>query len=93
MLMVGVSVVLGADLLAAETPAARATTQTLNGSALSLGLALGAALGGLALSLGGYPAIGLCALGFTLAAAWLVAWSRPSEMPAVTRQSGRADVL
>jgi predicted MFS family arabinose efflux permease len=66
-----------AVLLAAESPDARATTLTVNNAALSLGVACGGALGGLALALADYPAVGLLSLAWMLAAAALVWWSRP----------------
>jgi DHA1 family inner membrane transport protein len=61
--------VLAALLLAAESPAGRATTLTCNFSGLSLGQGLGGALGALALVLGGWDAIGLCSFALMLAAA------------------------
>ena len=51
-----------------DVPTSRATALTLNGAAWSVGIALGAATGGLALVLGGYVALGVCAL-VTMAAA------------------------
>jgi predicted MFS family arabinose efflux permease len=42
-----------------DTPTARATVLTLNGAAWSVGIALGAASGGLLLTLGGYGLLGL----------------------------------
>jgi predicted MFS family arabinose efflux permease len=73
LLVVGVSAVLNADLLALESPAGKATTLALSYAANSLGTALGAGLGGLALSLGDYPAVSACALAAGLGSAAL-AW-------------------
>jgi predicted MFS family arabinose efflux permease len=69
-------------VLNAETPAGRATTMTLNSAAMSLGTALGGMLGGVALTLGGYMALGGCAPLFLLAGAGLIWWSRPRATPA-----------
>ena len=69
-------------LLTAESPAGRATTLTLNGSANSLGIALGGALGGLLLALGDYPTLGLGALALGGAGAALAWWSRARPLPA-----------
>ncbi len=63
-------------LLTAESPANRATTLALNGSANSLGIALGGALGGLLLAFGDYPALGVGALALGGAGAALAWWSR-----------------
>ena len=68
-------------VLNAETPVGRATTMTLNSSAMSLGSALGGVVGGIALSLGGYSALGLCAPIFPLVGAGLIWWSRPRAAP------------
>ena len=68
-------------LLTAESPAGRATTLTLNGSANSLGIALGGALGGLLLALGDYPALGLGALALGAASAALTWWWRTPTLP------------
>ena len=64
-------------VLNAETPAGRATTMTLNSSAISLAAALGGVIGGVALTLGGYAALGVCAPIFPLAGAAIIWWSRP----------------
>ena len=77
----GAFTVTNALVLAAETPAGRATTMTVNSSAISLGTALGGAIGGLALTLGDYPALGICAPIFSLAASGLIWWSRPRAEP------------
>jgi MFS transporter, DHA1 family, purine base/nucleoside efflux pump len=73
MLLYTPGVVATALLLAAESPAGRATTLTVNVSALGLGQGLGGALGGLALVVGDWAAVGLCPLALMLAAAGL-AW-------------------
>jgi DHA1 family inner membrane transport protein len=65
--LVGLSGATTSALLADETSTARATALALNGSAMNLGTAAGASLGGLLLVFIGYPALGwwstLCALG------------------------------
>jgi DHA1 family inner membrane transport protein len=68
-------------VLNAETPAGRATTMTLNSAAFTLGIALGGVVGGVALTLGGYPALGVCAPIFPLAGAGIIWWSRPRAAP------------
>ena len=78
-----------AIILAKESPAGIGTTMVLNGSMLNLGSALGAALGGLLIGVGGYHAL---ALGLPLfaVAAGVVTWQghgRADRGPAV----GRAD--
>ena len=71
-------------VLANESPAGRSTTMTLNGSAWSVGIALGASLGGIVLALGGWAALGVLGLAFFLAGAglgWLSgAQPRPSTV-------------
>jgi predicted MFS family arabinose efflux permease len=54
----GAGTALGMTLIVAESPAGRATTVALNQSALTLGVALASATGGLLLALGGYPLVG-----------------------------------
>jgi predicted MFS family arabinose efflux permease len=71
-------------LLIGQSPAGRATTLTLYASAMNFGVALGAALGGLALAQAGYVALGLCALALPLVSAVLV-WCghlEPEKAPA-----------
>jgi predicted MFS family arabinose efflux permease len=68
-------------VLSAESPVGRATTMTLNSSAISLSTALGGIIGGVALTLGGYAALGVCAPIFPLAGAAIVWWSRPRTAP------------
>jgi MFS transporter, DHA1 family, inner membrane transport protein len=60
-------------LLAAETPAAPGITMALNGSAFALGSALGSAVGGLLVGLGGFALLGAVLPAAALAAA-LLAW-------------------
>ena len=57
------------------SPAGRATTLTLNSAANCIGTAVGSALGGLALALGGYEAAGVCSLIFLFLAGGLASWS------------------
>jgi DHA1 family inner membrane transport protein len=64
-------------VLSAEAPVGRATTMTLNNSAISLATALGGMLGGVILTIGGYSALGVCAPIFPLAGAAIIWWSRP----------------
>jgi predicted MFS family arabinose efflux permease len=68
-------------VLSAETPVGRATTLTLNASAISLATALGGVIGGIALSLGGYQALGFCAPIFPLVGSAIIWWSRPRTAP------------
>jgi predicted MFS family arabinose efflux permease len=70
-LMHGLLMVSTVVLLIRQSPAGRATTLTLYASAMNLGIALGAALGGLALAWGGYVALGLCTLALPLVSATL----------------------
>lgn len=76
----GLFSVTNALLLTSESPAGRATTMTMNSSGMSLGFALGGALGGLALALGGYPALGYWGPAFLVGAATLVWWFRPRAL-------------
>jgi predicted MFS family arabinose efflux permease len=70
---------IASTLALADAPTARATVLTLNGAAWSVGIALGAASGGLALVLGGYIALGVCALTTLVVASWLLLLSdRPT---------------
>jgi DHA1 family chloramphenicol resistance protein-like MFS transporter len=78
--LMGVTFVAGTLALTAESPAGRATTMTINGSAGSLGIALGGSLGGLLLAFGDYPALGLGALALAWSSAALVWWSRPRAL-------------
>jgi predicted MFS family arabinose efflux permease len=69
----GISFTSHTTLLAGTSPGGPATTMTLNTAVIGLGIAAGTASSGLLLGLGGYPALGLAAPLFTLAAA-LVVW-------------------
>lgn len=89
--MMGVATVAITLLLTAESPAGRATTLTLNGSANSLGIALGGAIGGLLLALGDYAAIGVGALVLSGAAAVLAWWSRARAVGAAAAPSAVED--
>jgi predicted MFS family arabinose efflux permease len=71
-LMHGMVMVSTVVLLVSCSPAGRATTLTLNGSAMSFGMALGAALGGLVLAGTGYFGLGVCTLALPLTSAVLV---------------------
>lgn len=70
-----------ASLLTRETPAGSGTTMVLNGSAINLGAAVGAAVGGGLLALGGYQALGLGLPVFAFVAAGLVWWPHTSPLP------------
>jgi len=76
-LMHGLVMVSTVVLLVDQSPAGRATTLTLYASAMNFGVALGAALGGLALAQAGYVALGLCTLALPLVSAVLVWCSCP----------------
>jgi DHA1 family inner membrane transport protein len=70
-------------VLTARSPAGRATTLTLRSAAVCFGTALGGALGGLALAVGGYEAVGAFTL-VALLASTAVVWAARSEAaPAV----------
>jgi predicted MFS family arabinose efflux permease len=73
-LMHGMIMVSTVVVLVRQSPAGRATTLTLYGAAMNLGIALGAALGGLALAQAGYVGLGWCTLALPLVSAVLV-WS------------------
>jgi len=72
-------------LLNAWSPAGRATTMTLNNSAITLGTALGGTIGGILLATGGYSAIGLCAPIFQLLSAAIIWWLSPRLVPVYSR--------
>ncbi|TVR76224.1 MAG: MFS transporter [Sphaerobacteraceae bacterium] len=63
-------------LLTKESPAGRATTMTINVSAMSLGVGLGSALGGLFLAVAGFWLLGLFALLLSCISAGLIWWHR-----------------
>ena len=71
-LSTGVATVAVALLLTTESPAGRATTMTLNVVALSLGTALGSALGGFVIAVSGFAALGLCSFAFSALSALLI---------------------
>lgn len=74
----GVAVVF---LLMRESPAGRATTMTLNTAALSLGTALGSALGGLVLSVASFPLVGVCAAVLSCSSAYSAWFTGKSVTP------------
>jgi MFS transporter, DHA1 family, inner membrane transport protein len=87
-LMHGMVMVSTVVLLVGRSPAGRAMTLTLNGSAMSLGMALGAGLGGLVLAGAGYLALGVCTLALPLASVALVSIGRlGSESTSECRKS------
>jgi predicted MFS family arabinose efflux permease len=61
-------------LIAIESPAQPGTTMVLNSSMLNVGAAVGAAIGGLLIALGGYHALALGLPVFALGAAALILW-------------------
>ena len=61
-LLHGLVMVTTVVLLVGQSPVGRATTLSFYGSAMSLGMAMGAVLGGLALALAGFFALGVCTL-------------------------------
>ena len=79
-------------VLNAETPVGRATTMTLNSSAISLSTALGGVVGGIALTLGhyDYSALGYCAPLFSLVGASIIWGSRPRTGHAGTEEESEA---
>jgi MFS transporter, DHA1 family, inner membrane transport protein len=81
----GIAQVATTVLLVRESPAGRATTLTVNVSAMSFGVALGSALGGLFLAIADFWLLGLGVLLFSCFSAGLVWWSREEavgEFPA-----------
>ena len=76
--------------LTRDVPTARATALTLNGAAWSIGIAIGAASGGLALVLGGYEVLGTLALSTFLIAAGLLVLSDRVVPGRAQRSSGPA---
>jgi DHA1 family inner membrane transport protein len=78
----GFTFVVAPTLLSRESPTGRGTTMALNGTAHSFGTALGGALGGLGLALGGYAYLGFLSITFGTAAALLTSWSGRSSPPA-----------
>ena len=76
MLLHGLTMVSAVVLLVGQSPAGRATILTLYGSAMSLGMALGAVFGGVALAVADYFALGVCTMALPIASAILVSFSR-----------------
>jgi DHA1 family inner membrane transport protein len=70
-------------VLTASSPAGRATTLTLRSAAVCIGTALGGALGGGALALGGYAAVGAVAMVMLLFSTALAWWSGAGASPTV----------
>jgi DHA1 family inner membrane transport protein len=62
-------------VLTAASPAGRATTLTLRSAAVCVGSALGGALGGAALAVGGYAALGVVSLVILVLSTAVVWWS------------------
>jgi len=75
-LLHGLTMVSAVVLLVGQSPAGRATILTLYGSAMSLGMALGAVFGGVALAVADYFALGVCTMALPIASAILVSFSR-----------------
>jgi predicted MFS family arabinose efflux permease len=82
-LTTGVATVSVFVLLSRESPAGRATTMALNGSAMSLGVALGSSLGGLFLGLAGFWLLGFVGLLMASLSAAVVFW-KPANLPSPT---------
>jgi DHA1 family inner membrane transport protein len=76
-LLHGLTMVSAVVLLVGQLPAGPATILTLYGSAMSFGMALGALLGGLALAVAGYLALGACTTALPVASAVLASLGRP----------------
>ncbi len=76
-IMGGTATVATPIILTAHSTAGRATTLTFFSAAVCLGMALGGALGGAALAIGDYVAVGLCSLGWMVLAVGMLARSRP----------------
>lgn len=81
----GVYLVTLVTLLTNESPAGRATTMLLNGSAFSFGSAIGSSVGGLLLAVGGYGALGVSIPAFCCAGAALAWWSREPKLASGTK--------
>jgi DHA1 family inner membrane transport protein len=79
-LLSGMASVSSTSLLAVESPAGAGTTMALNASLLNAGGAIGAAVGGILLAIGGYGAMALGLPVFAMLAAALVLWPpRPAR--------------
>jgi DHA1 family inner membrane transport protein len=95
--MVGLGIFVAATALFSITPVIQArlidmtggapVALALNGSVISVGQALGSAMGGLALATYGVPAIPAAALGMSLAALTTLAFVFPRPRPAPTEQA------
>jgi predicted MFS family arabinose efflux permease len=72
----GLSFTSHTSLLANASTGGAATTMTFLTSIIGFGIALGVALSGAILSLGGYPSLGIAMPFFTIGAAFVV-WTRP----------------
>src|SRR5215213_8770483 len=75
--LTSVSYIALTTLMTRETPGGGGTTMVLNGSVINLGTAVGAAVGGLLIALGGYALLGLLVPVFVLGATALVLLVRP----------------
>ena len=82
-----VSVVGVAALLAVETPAGMGTTMTLNGALTNLGSAVGGAVGGALLAIGGFWALSL-GLPVFAALGGVLVWRRGAPVPSAAHASG-----
>ena len=82
--MVSVSYIALTTMMTRETPAGSGTTMVLNGSVINLGTAIGAAIGGLFIVIGGYALLGLLVPMFVLCAAVLVLLIQPREAAMAT---------
>lgn len=86
-LLLGISNVCLSTMLAAETPAGRGTTMSLNAAVIELGTGVGAGLGGALIAIGNYPALGAGLFVLSAASAALVQRGTPSvqqRVPAST---------
>jgi predicted MFS family arabinose efflux permease len=75
----GIAFVAQTSLVSMETPAGQGTTMSLNAAMFTSGSALGGALGGVLLAVGGYGLLGTGLMGFMLLSAilvWHPAWLR-----------------
>ena len=63
-----------ASILVNESPAGTGTTMVLNGSMVNLGASVGALIGGILISVGGYTALGVGLPIFSVFAAILALW-------------------
>ena len=77
--LTSVSYITLTTLMTRETPGGGGTTMVLNGSVINLGTAVGAAVGGLLIALGGYALLGLLVPVFVLGATALVLLVRPGD--------------